>query len=158
MLCSTTTLRLRFLCLLLLSSVFSFLFSLFCLLQFYDSLMRPLPKGVEEQKTAKGRKFYIDHNTHKTSWTRPETPAAPTPKVPPPPPPPKSKEEIERDALKGAKTPISGWTKYFSDKSQKVFYWYVSGLLIIISNSNYDVWCSSTSSLSTAWAGERERE
>lgn len=32
----------------------------------------PLPPGWEERKDAKGRTFYVDHNTRTTSWTRPQ--------------------------------------------------------------------------------------
>jgi|TARA_B110000091_G_C13672398_1_gene414306 hypothetical protein len=33
--------------------------------------MEPLPEGWEERKNAKGRTYFIDHNSKKTQWKRP---------------------------------------------------------------------------------------
>lgn len=33
---------------------------------------KPLPVGVEEMTATNGRKYYVNHNTHTTSWTKPK--------------------------------------------------------------------------------------
>ncbi len=37
----------------------------------------PLPRGWEKQVDNKGRMYYLDHNTHTTTWVRPVTNASP---------------------------------------------------------------------------------
>lgn len=39
----------------------------------------PLPPGWERAVDAKGRTYYIDHNTHTTTWKDPRATKVPTP-------------------------------------------------------------------------------
>ncbi|KAH8064031.1 cysteine-type peptidase [Aureococcus anophagefferens] len=41
--------------------------------------MLPLPPGWEEKRDPTGKSYFVDHNTHTTSWTRPAAAAPPQP-------------------------------------------------------------------------------
>lgn len=41
-----------------------------------DDVEEPLPRGWEKQLDSKGRTYYLDHNTHTSTWVRPKASAS----------------------------------------------------------------------------------